>query len=262
VRPASSSTKSFGDAFTLLSPQVASVVRKEFLYLMRNGFSALLLLLPPLLVFILISQATLVHFSGSAHGISPELFFPGLVAYLVLILMAPAYNSFAYENAGIQTYFTAPLRFRSVFLGKNFIQVGLITLELSLCILAFSYRVGLPSPPVFVATLAAVVFTVVGQLSIANWSSVSFPRKLAFGQMHGQRQSGMAVLVAFCAQILLFAISSLIFMLGRWTGDRWLPAKAFALLAVAALGGYLAALDALTHLAEKKKETLIEALCK
>jgi hypothetical protein len=70
------------------------------------------------------------------------------------------------------------------------------------------------------------------------------------------------VLVAFCAQILLFAISSLIFMLGRWTGDRWLPAKAFALLAVAAVGGYLAALDALTQLAEKKKETLIEALCK
>jgi hypothetical protein len=80
--------------------------------------------------------------------------------------------------------------------------------------------------------------------------------------VHGQRGSGMAVLVAFGAQILLFGISSLILMLGRWTDDRWLPAKAFVLLAAAAVGGYIASLDALTVYAEKKKEKLIEALCR
>jgi len=250
------------DPLGLLSPQVAAVVRKEIRYLLRNGFAALLLLVPPILVFALISRATLFRYSGEKGGISPELFFPGLVAYIILILMAPAYNSFAYENTGVQTYFTAPLQFRDVFLGKNFVQVSLIVTELTLCIVAFYYRVGLPSAPIFTATLAAIVFTVVGQLSIANWSSLSFPRKLAFGQVHGQRQSGMAVLVAFGAQILLFGISSLILGMGRWTGDRWLPAKAFALLAAAAVGGYVASLDALTSYAEKKKEKLIEALCR
>jgi hypothetical protein len=257
VRP-----KSSADVFGLLSPQVAAVVRKEIRYLLRNGFAALLLLVPPILVFALITQATLFRISQAKNGISPELFFPGLVAYIILILMAPAYNSFAYENTGVQTYFTAPLQFRDVFLGKNFVQVSLIVTELTLCIVAFYYRAGLPAAPIFTATLAAIVFTVVGQLSIANWSSLSFPRKLAFGQLHGQRQSGMAVLVAFGAQILLFGISSLILALGRWTGDRWLPAKAFALLAAAAVGGYVASLDALTSYAEKKKEKLIEALCR
>jgi hypothetical protein len=257
VRP-----ESGADVLGLLSPQVAAVVRKEIRYLLRNGFAALLLLVPPILVFALISQAMLFRLSQAKSGISPESFFPGLVAYIILILMAPAYNSFAYENTGIQTYFTAPLQFRDVFLGKNFVQVSLIVTELTLCIVAFYYRVGLPSAPIFTATLAAIVFTVVGQLSIANWSSLSFPRKLAFGQVHGQRQSGMAVLVAFGAQILLFGISSLILGMGRWTGDRWLPAKAFALLAAAAVGGYVASLDALTSYAEKKKEKLIEALCR
>jgi len=249
------------DGLSLLSPQVAAVIRKEVRYLLRNGFAAMMLLLPPGLVFALISQSSLLNFMGS-KGISPELFFPALVAYIVLILMTPAYNSFAYENAGVQTYFTAPLRFREVFLGKNFVQVCLIAIELALCIAAFCYRVGTPSAPIFLATLAAIVFTVVGQLSIANWSSLSFPRKLTFGQIHGQRQSRMAVLIAFSAQILLFAISSLVLGLGRWTGDRWLPAKAFTLLAVAATGGYVASLDALTSYAEKKKEKLIEALCR
>jgi hypothetical protein len=245
----------------LLTPQIAAVIRKEFHYLLRNGFAAMLLLLPPVLVFVLISQASPVRLVAG-KGISPELFFPGLMGYIILVLMAPAYNSFAYESTGMQTYFTAPLQFRNVFLGKNFVQVCLLAAELSLCIVAFSYRVGLPSAPVFVATLAAILFTVVGQLSIANWSSLSFPRKLAFGQIHGQRQSGMAVLVAFAAQILLFGISSLILALGKWTGDRWLPAKAFTLLAAAAIGGYVASLDPLTSYAEKQKEKLIEALCR
>ena len=249
------------DLLGFLSPQVAAVIRKELHYLLRNGFAALLLFLPPVLVFALISQSRLLHFAGS-KGISPELFFPGLVAYIILILMAPAYNSFAYENAGVQTYFTAPLKFRDVLLGKNFVQASLVAIELTLCIAAFCYRVGWPSPPTFAATSAAVVFTVAGQLCIANWSSLSFPRKLAFGQLHGQRQSGMAVLVAFASQILLFGISSLVFGLGRWTSDAWLPAKAFTLLAAAAVGGYISSLDALTSFAEKKKEKLIEALCR
>jgi hypothetical protein len=249
------------DALGLMSPQIAAVIRKEFHYLLRNGFAAMVLFLPPILVFVLISQASLFRFSGG-RGVSPELFFPGLMGYIILILMAPAYNSFAYENTGVQAYFTAPLQFRNVFLGKNFVQVCMMAIELTLCIVAFSYRVGLPSPPIFTATLAAIAFTVVGQLSIANWSSLSFPRKLAFGQIHGQRQSGMAVLVAFGAQILLFGISSLVLGLGRWTGDRWLPAKAFTLLAAAAVGGYISSLDALTAYAEKKKEKLIEALCR
>ena len=250
------------DVLGLLSPQVAAVIRKEIRYLLRNGFAALLLFLPPILVFALITQATVFRFSGATSSTSAELFFPGLVAYIILILMAPAYNSFAYENTGVQTYFTAPLQFRNVLLGKNFVQVTLVVTELTLCIAAFCYRVGWPSAPIFAATLAAIIFTLVGQLSIANWSSLSFPRKLAFGQIHGQRQSGMAVLVAFGAQILLFGISSLVLGLGRWTVDRWLPAKAFALLAAAAVGGYVASLDALTSYAEKKKEKLIEALCR
>jgi ABC-2 type transport system permease protein len=251
-----------GDVLGLLSPQVAAVVRKEFSYLVRNGFAALLLFLPPILVFGLVTQASVFRFTGAKANLSLEMFFPGLVAYLTLFLMSPAYNSFAYEGAGVQTYFTAPLRFRVILLGKNFVQICLLGTELALCIGAFIYRVGAPSQPILVATLTAIVFTVVGQLCIANWSSLSFPRKLAFGQVHGQRQSGMAVLVAFGTQILLFGVSTLILGLGHWTGDRWLPTKAFAMLSAAAIGGYAASLDPLSAYAEKKKEKLIEALCK
>jgi len=250
------------DGLRLLSPQVAAVVRKEFRYLTRNGFAFLTLLMPPLLVLVFSSQFAGRHPTFSSKAVSAEMFFPGMMAYLILILMAPAYNCFAYEGRGIQTYFSAPVRFRDVFIGKNLILVFVLALEISLSMAMLTWRVGWPSPPRLVATLAAILFTIVGQLTIANWSSLNFPRKLEFGQMRGQRQSGIAVLIAFGSQILTGGISAVILLTGRWTGNLWLPAEAFAFLAAAAVGGYFASLDVLTQLAEKKKEVLIEALCR
>jgi ABC-2 type transport system permease protein len=250
------------DGLRLLSPQVAAVVRKEFRYLTRNGFAFLTLLMPPLLVLVFSSQFAGRHPTFSSKAVSAEMFFPGMMAYLILILMAPAYNCFAYEGRGIQTYFSAPVRFRDVFIGKNLILVFVLALEISLSMAMLTWRVGWPSPPRLVATLAAILFTIVGQLTIANWSSLNFPRKLEFGQMRGQRQSGIAVLIAFGSQILTGGISAVILLTGRWTGNLWLPAEAFAFLAAAAVSGYVASLDVLTQLAEKKKEVLIEALCR
>jgi ABC-2 type transport system permease protein len=259
---AAASSVERGDALGVLAPQIAAVVRKEFRYLTRNGFAFITLLMPPLLVLLFSSQFGGKHPTLSHRGLSPEMFFPGMMAYLVLILLAPAYNCFAFEGRGIQTYFMSPVRFRNVFLGKNLLLVAILILEIALAIVVFALRVGLPAPPRFLATLAAIVFVVVGQLSIANWSSLSFPRKLEFGQMRNQRQSGMAVLLAFGVQIVLGGISTLILFAGKWTGNAWLPAEAFIFLAAAAIAGYVAALDPLDQLAQSKKETLIETLCR
>jgi ABC-2 type transport system permease protein len=262
VNRTTSTTYGQADALGLLPPPVAAVVRKEYRYIVRNGFSFLMLLMPPLLVLLFSSQFAGRHPTAGGKGVSPDLFFPGMMAYLILILMAPAYNAFAYEGRGVQTYFTAPLRFRDVLLGKNLVLVSMLSMEILLSIVVLRFRVGLPALPIFLATMAAVVFIVLGQLSIANWSSLSFPRKLEFGQMRGQRQSGMAVLVAFGVQIVFGSISGFILFAGRWTNNPWLPAEAFTALAAAALGGYIASLDALSQFAEKKKEALIEALCR
>jgi hypothetical protein len=245
-----------------LSPQVAAVVRKEFRYFTRNTFTLLTLTMPPALVLLFSAEFAGKHPIVSEHAVSSEMFFPGMMAYLILILMAPAYNCFAYEGRGIQTYFMVPLRFREVFLGKNLMLVSVLAVEIALALAVLAWRVGLPSPPMLVGTLAAIVFTVVGQLTIANWSSVNFPRKLEFGQIRGQRQSGMAVLMAFASQILLGGIAGVILFSGRWTGNRWLPAEAFGVLAACAVPGYFASLDHLSRLAEEKKEVLLEALCR
>jgi len=250
------------DALSLLSPQVAAVLRKEFRYLTRNSFAFFLLIMPLAFVLLFSMQFAGRHPTALKHSLSPDTFFPGMMGYLILILMAPAYNCFAFDGRGIQTYFTSPLSFREVFLGKNLMQLTLSAFELAIAIFAFSYIVGLPSLPVLLATLAAMVFVISGQLAIANWSSVSFPRRLNFGQMRGQRQSGMGGLVSFATQLLLGTICAPILFLSRWTHSPWLPAEVFAFLAAGAIAGYFSSLDALAQFAERKKESLIEALSK
>ena len=250
------------DSLDLLPPQVAAVVRKDFRYLVRNGFVAISLLMPALLVFLFSSQFGGPHPWVTHRGVSSEFFFPGMIGYLMLMLMMPAYNCFAYEGRGLQTYFTVPVHFRDVFLGKNIVQCGVLALEMLVSIAVMSWRIGLPSWPVFTATLAGVVFAVAGQFSIANWASLNFPRKLEFGTMRGQRNSGAAVWVGFGVQLVLGSVCALVLFAGRWTGNAWLPAEAFAGLAIAAIAGYFASLEALTNLAEKKKETLLEAFCR
>jgi ABC-2 type transport system permease protein len=250
------------DTVSFVPPQVLAVLRKELLYLKRNTFLFFGLVFPPMMLLFFSVQFGGAHPTALKKGVSPDLFFPGMMAYLVLILIAPAYNCFAYEGRGIQTYFIAPARFREILIAKNLMTVSILLCELALCVALVGWRVGLPTTPVLFATMAAVVFSIVGQLTIANWASLSYPRKIEFGKMQGQRNSGMSVLILLGMQILFAGVGGVILFSGRWTGNPWLPAEIFAVLAAAAVGGYVSSLDFFTQLAEEKKEILIDALCR
>ena len=245
-----------------LSPPVAGVIRKEFHYLTRNGFSFISLMLPPVMVMFFSMQFAGSHSQVHEHGLSPQTFFPAVMAYLILILLSPAYNSFAFEGHGIQSYFMAPVPMRDVLVGKNLFLVTVVAVELVISLSVLVWRIGFPGLPLFLSTIAAAAFAVIGQLTIANWSALSFPKKMEIGKMKGQRNSGVAVWTAFGVQILIGGIATAVLLAGRWFGNAWLPVVVFAGLTAAAVGGYVASLDPLSVLAERKKELLIETLCR
>lgn len=245
-----------------ISPPVAGVMRKEFRYLTRNGFSFITLLLPPVMVVFFSMQFAGSNSMVKEHGLPPQAFFPAAMAYLILILLSPAYNSFAFEGRGIQSYFMAPVRMRDILVGKNLFLVCVVGMELTVSLGVLVLRIGFPGFPLLLSTVAAAAFAVMGQLTIANWSALSFPKKMEIGKMKGQRNSGVAVWTAFGVQILIGGIATVVMLAGGWFGKPWLPAAVFAGLTAAALGGYLASLDPLSVLAERKKELLIETLCR
>ncbi len=247
---------------SIVPPAIAGVMRKEFHYLTRNGFSFINLLLPPVMVLFFSMQFAGKHSMIKEHGLSPQGFFPAVMAYLILILLSPAYNSFAFEGHGIQTYFLAPLQMRDVLVGKNLFLAGLVGVELGVSLSVLIWRIGFPGLPIFLSTVSIAAFGVAGQLTIANWSALNFPKKMEIGKLKGQRNSGVAVWTAFGVQILLGGIGTLVLLAGKWFENPWLPAVVFAALTAGALGGYFASLDPLSRLAEDKKELLIETLCR
>jgi ABC-2 type transport system permease protein len=247
---------------SFLSPPVAGVMRKEFHYLTRNGLSFLSLIVPPAMVIFFTLEFAGSNSQIKDHGLSPQFFFPATMAYLILILLSPAYNSFAFEGHGIQSYFMAPVRMRDVLVGKNLFLVCVVTVELAVSLGVLIWRIGFPGFPLFFSTIAAAAFAVMGQLTIANWSALSFPKKMEIGKMKGQRNSGVAVWTAFGVQILIGGIAAIVLLAGGWLGNPWLPAVMFAGLTAAAFGSYVASLDPLSVLAERKKELLIETLCR
>ena len=251
-----------GPEIRFLPVAVAVMLKKEIRYVLRNGFASMTLLFPPMLVFLFSLQFGGAHPTVSNRPLSPDLFFPAVMGYVVLALIAPSYNVFAFEGRGMQTYFMLPVKFRDVLLGKNLMLAAILSTEILLCAIVLAWRGGLPSAPTLFATFAALVFSVVGQLALANWSSLSFPKKMEFGKMQGQRQSGMAVLIAFSAQIVFGVTCGLVLFAGRVTGNPWLPLAIFVFLAAAAVAGYVASLDPLTKVAEKKKEAILEILMK
>jgi len=261
AKPVVPAREAAGPELRLLPAAVNAVLAKEFRYLFRNGFVATALLFPPLLALLFSMQFGGAH-PTTKRAISPDLFFPGMMAYLTLILMAPSFNSFAYEGRGMQTYFMLPVRFRDILMAKNLVTLAILTGEIASCVALLKWRVGLPPSPVFFATICALIFAVAGQLTIANWSSLKFPKKMEFGKMQGNRQSGMAVLVAFGSQLVFATTCGLVLFVGRFGSNPWLPTEIFLCLAAAAVAGYIAALDPLTKLAEEKKESILDALTK
>jgi hypothetical protein len=251
-----------GEKPGLLSPQVSAVYAKEFRYMTRNGFAFMTLVIPPIMVLFFSLQFSNLSSHSHSFKLRPDWFYPGMMAYMILILLSPAYNSFAFEGKGIQTYFMSPLDFRQILLGKNLFLMTLVAIELVLALSMLIWRIGWPGAPLFLATIGAAVFAVVGQLTIANWSSLSFPKKMELGKMKGQRNSGVAVWTSFGVQILLGGICALILAAGKWTDNPWLPTITFVGLTVAVIGGYSASLNAINELAQRKKELLIQTLCR
>ena len=65
-----------------LPPQVLAVFRKELRYLKRNTFLFFSLAFPPVMVFFFSMQFAGVHPGVFRKGMTPDLFFPGMMAYL------------------------------------------------------------------------------------------------------------------------------------------------------------------------------------
>lgn len=250
---------SFASAF--LPGPVAAVFDKELRYLYRNSMMALSLVLPLILIifFSIVRSGPRQHSSLIMR--SPELAFPGAVAYMFLILAPFVHNSFAFDGRGIQLLLVAPVRFRDVLLGKNLLFGLIVAVETAVVWLMVSFLSRPAGAWMALATIAGLLFAMLVHFIVGNWLSLAYPRRFEFAQ-YRRRASGVSLLVGFLLQFVLMGFFAIVFLLARGSGLVWLLPVIFLILSSVALAAYRAMLDLCTRLAAEKREVLTTQLCK
>jgi ABC-2 type transport system permease protein len=240
---------------------VAAVFDKELRYLYRNSMMALSLVLPLLLIIIFSFTWSGPRQRASLIARSPELAFPGAVAYMFLILAPLAHNSFAFDGRGIQLLLVAPVRFRDVLLGKNLLFGLIVSVETAVVWMMVSILFRPPGAWMALATIAGLLFAMLVHFIVGNWLSLAYPRRFEFAQ-YRRRASGVSLLVGFLLQFVLMGFFAIVFLLARGSGLVSLLPVIFLTLSAIALAAYRVTLERFARFAVEKREVLTTQLCR
>jgi len=229
------------------------IMEKEFRYLSRSGPMLFTLIVPFFMLLIFRSNGVFPHHK-------PDLVFPAIAAYTLILLTNLIYNNFGGDASGIQFYFAAPVKFREIVAGKNMAHASILLLELAVAWAGVSWIYMTPAPDVMAATLAAMLFAAPVNLAAGNLLSLYFPKRIEASAFGRQRASPTTVLASFGIQLAVIATAALVLWLTRGAGTYWLAALIFLVLAALALVGYTFALRQTDCIASARRQNLISEL--
>jgi ABC-2 type transport system permease protein len=238
-----------------ISPVVAALFEKEWIYVRRNTAQFYGMLAPLAMVFIFAGRM------GSQFSRS-EWTFPGAIAYSTLGIAILAYNALGLDAEGVQFYFLAPIRFRSVMLAKNLFGFAITFLQAGIVYGVLCFTTRRPDLLITLATLCWLVFAVLVNVTVGNLRSIIAPRKQDPSKVSRRNVSQLSALIALLLIAALVALGAGILLLGKFTGIAWLPIAILLALAAGAGVLYVSALNRLDGVIQTHRETMIEELCK
>lgn len=239
----------------------AAIFEKEIRYLSRSGPMIFTLIMPLFILFIFrLTPSTSGKASGSLLGRASDMAFPVGAAYALLILTNLVYNSFGADGGGIQMFFTAPVRFRSVIVAKNMAHSGILALEMILVWIGACLMFEPPAPAITLATIAGILFALPVNLAAGNLLSISSPKKVDYGTFGRQRASNTTVFASFGVQIVVVGLAALTLIATRAYGRIWLATVIFVALAAIAWFVFSLVLNHVDQAALGHREEMIAEL--
>ncbi len=254
-------TERLGWTFPGIPGAVTAIFEKEIRYLSRSGPMIFTLIMPVFILFIFrLTPSTSGKSSGSLLGRASDMAFPVGAAYALLILTNLVYNSLGADGGGIQLFFTAPVRFRSVMAAKNMAHSGILAIETILVWMGASLMFQPPAAAIALATIAGLLFALPVNLAAGNFLSISSPKKVDYGTFGRQRASNTTVFASFGVQIVVLGLAALTLIVARAYGRIWLATLIFLALAVIAWFVFSLALKSVDSKALGRREEIIAEL--
>lgn len=243
-----------------LSAQMTAIMEKEAHYLSRSGPMLFTLVMPAVIVLLLhvgTNPGRAAQFART-QGMA----FPIGAAYTLLLLTNLVYNSFGADGAGVQFFFLAPVRMRSVIAAKNLVHASVLVLEMLLVWLTATLLHGRPTAGVVAVTVAAVLFAAPLDFCVGNLLSLYTPKKYDYGTFGRQRASGTTVLASFGIQGATIGVAAIVIVATWHHGGLWLATSIFAMLSLISIALYRMVLGRVDQIALMKREALVSVLAK
>ncbi len=240
----------------LLPDPLAALLEKELRSLFRSPRFRLVFLMGFSFGFLIWAP----FFRTQGKGLSDN--YPVFVSVYALLLLSEVifWNMFGFDRSAVQVYFTAPVPFSHVLIGKNLAGMALVMAEVTVVLLVYTVLAGplrpLKALEVYLVTLVLSIY----MLATGNLSSLYYARAVNPEQSWGRASSGKFQMMLMLLYPLL-AGPVLLAYAARYAFES--QAAFYGVLGVAALVGtifYWVALDSALEAAERLKEKLIEAL--
>ena len=248
-----------GWEFPAISSKITALVQKDFQSYGRMGILWVSFVAVPLMVLLYSTMSQDARKTGF-FGLSSDLAFPAVLAYLFFSFMAFPLNVFGYDRHGIQLLLFSPVNFRSVLLAKNITFTALVLLQSVVIWASLHFLV---APLTFAGVVAAYlsVFTfLLLILSVGNLTSVFVPRNVS----PAKNRSGvhpLATIAGLILLILFIGASGYVFYFAHRLDSLWFAALVFLALVSAAYLLYRRALDFAAQAAYRRSQTLLDELC-
>ena len=246
------------DRIRWLPAAARGVAAKDLHYLLRSSFGRLNLLTVPV-VAIFIGLTVGKNIDQSFLGIDPaSLLFLGVMLYASLFSTNLAFNAFAWERAGMRSYFMSPVDLRHVVLGKNlgtWLYNGILAVE---CVIAFALVAGPPALPTLASGTLAFAAAALGNTIAGNFVSAAFPvardvSKIANSPSQIGFIASIGVLTVVTSAIMGLAVVS------SMTAGSWTLPILLSLLLVVEIGIYVGLSGLAARFLANRRARLIEA---
>ena len=264
ARPAAAQVAGIAVGWNLpgFSESLAAVFEKEMRYLARSGPMLLTLIMPVFMIVVFRVGGMNYMKQSNFFNRAPDMAFPSVAAYALLVLTNLVYNSFGGEAGGMQFFYAAPVSFKHIVLGKNLAYAGILAFNTILAFSVVTYFYGAPRPAITVATLAGLVFAAPLNFAVGNLLSIYAPRKRDFSTFGRQNVSQTTVLASLGVQIVIIGCGAAAFMIARLYQNPWIAALIFLFLSAISIPLYLYVLSRLDAVALSRRETLLGELCR
>lgn len=193
------------ESLPFVAPQVLAVASKELRYLLRSLIGRFNLIMIALFAGF-VSIAVIPLIDQGVLGLEPaELSFYGLLMYTALFSNNFVFNSMGWEGAGFQLYMLAPVRLRSVVLGKNLGIWVYCALLNAICILGWLALSEFPGLRTLVSGILLSMCVQVLFVTVGNFASFAFPVARNVSSMKSN-PSQTAILISMATIVIIGAL--------------------------------------------------------